>query len=63
MIERHMIIMQTTTITFQYPQDYLQEQEWLKDKTDMWVHKGTDTLGSVYEREISYSIEQTERSE
>lgn len=61
MIERHMIIMQTTTITFQYPQDYLQEQEWLKDKTDMWVHKGTDTLCSIYENKISYSIGQTER--
>lgn len=58
-----MRIKQTTTIIFQYPQDYLQEQEWLKNKDDRWVHKGTDTLGSVYEREISYSIEQTERSE
>lgn len=55
-----MIIKQTTTMIFQYPQDYLQEQEWLKDKTDMWVHKGTSTLSSVYECEISYSIGQTE---
>lgn len=58
-----MIIKQTTAIIFQYPQDYLQEQEWLKDKNDMWVHKGTSTLNSVYESEISYSIGQTERSE
>ena len=56
-----MIIKQTTTLIFQYPQDYLQEQEWLKDKTDMWVHKGTSTLSSIYESEISYSIGQTER--
>lgn len=59
--ERMVIIKQTTTIIFQYPHDYLQEQEWLKDKTDMWVHKGTSTLSSIYEREISYSIGQTER--
>lgn len=57
-----MRIKQTTTIIFQYPQDYLQEQEWLKgkDDNDKWVHKGVDTLCSIYEREISYSIEQTE---
>lgn len=58
-----MIIKQTTTIIFQYPQDYLREQEWLKNKNDMWVHKGTDTLCSIYESEISYSIGQPERSE
>lgn len=57
-----MIIKQTTTIIFQYPQDYLQEQEWLKNKTDMWVHKGTSTLSSIYESETSYSIGQTKRS-
>ena len=56
-----MIIKQTTTITFQYPQDYHQEQEWLKNKDDRWVHKGTDTLCSIYENKISYSIGQTER--
>lgn len=54
-----MIIKQTTTIIFQYPQDYLQEQEWLKNKDDRWVHKGTDTLCSIYESEISYSVGQT----
>ena len=61
--ERMVIIKQTTTIIFQYPQDYLQEQEWLKDKDDRWVHKGTDTLCSIYESEMSYSIGQTERNE
>ena len=55
-----MIIKQTTAIIFQYPQDYLQEQEWLKTKNDMWVHKGTSTLSSIYESEISYSIGLTE---
>ena len=57
-----MTIKQTTTIIFRYPQEYLQEQEWLKgkDDNDKWVHKGTDTLCSIYERELSYSIEQTE---
>lgn len=58
-----MIIRQNTTIIFEYPQDYLQEREWLKNKNDKWVHKGTDTICSVYESEISYSIGQTERSE
>ena len=64
-----MIIRQTITIVFEYPQDYLQEQEWCKTKGDKWVHKGTDTLCAVYENQISYSIgatadrktEQTER--
>ena len=52
-----MIVKHTTTLIFQYPQDYLQEQEWLKnDKTDIWVHKGTSTLSSIYESEIFYSI-------
>ena len=51
-----MIIRQTTTIVFEYPQDYLQEQEWCKTKDDRWVHKSTDTLGAVYENTISYSI-------
>lgn len=51
-----MIIRQTTTIVFEYPQDYLQEQEWCKTKEDRWIHKGTDTLGAVYENQISYSI-------
>ena len=54
-----MIIKQTITLIFQYPQDYIQEQEWLKNKDDKWAHKGTDTLGSIYESEISYSIRQT----
>lgn len=53
-----MIINQTTTIIFQYPQDYLQEQEWCKTKDDRWIHKGTDTQGAVYENRISYSIGQ-----
>ena len=53
-----MIIRQTTTIVFEYPQDYLQEQEWCKTKDDRWVHKSTDTLGAVYENTISYSIGQ-----
>ena len=57
-----MIIKQTTTLIFQYPQDYLQEQEWLKNKDDKWIHKSTDTLGSIYVCETSYSIGQTERS-
>ena len=57
-----MTIKQTTTIIFQYPQDYLQEQEWLKNKDDKWIHKSTDTLCSIYEREVSYSVDQTERS-
>ena len=51
-----MIIRQTTTIVFEYPQDYLQEQEWCKTKEDRWIHKSTDTLGAVYENTISYSI-------
>lgn len=55
-----MIVKQTTTIIFQYPQDYLHEQKWLKNKDDKWVHKGTDTLGSIYENETSYSVEKVE---
>lgn len=51
-----MIVKQTTTLIFEYPQDYMQEQEWCKTKADRWVHKGTDTLCSVYENEISYSV-------
>lgn len=58
-----MIIRQTTTIIFEYPQDYLQEQEWCKTKDDRWIHKGTDTLGAVYENTISYSIGQPNSSE
>ena len=58
-----MIIRQTTTIVFEYPQDYLQEQEWCKTKDDRWVHKSTDTLGAVYENTISYSIGQPSNSE
>ena len=54
--ERVMIVRQTTTLVFEYPQDYLQEQEWCKTKGDRWIHKGTDTLGAVYENQISYSI-------
>ena len=56
-----MIIKQAITLIFQYPQDYVQEQEWLKTKDDKWVHKGTDTFCSIYESETSYSIEKTER--
>ena len=51
-----MIIRQTTTIVFDYPQDYLQEQEWCKTKDDRWIHKSTDTLCSVYENQISYAV-------
>ena len=58
-----MIIRQTTTIVFEYPQDYLQEQEWCKTKDDRWIHKSTDTLGAVYENTISYSIGQPSNSE
>ena len=58
-----MIINQTTTIIFEYPQDYMQEQEWCKTKEDRWIHKGTDTLGAVYENTISYSIGQPNSSE
>lgn len=58
-----MIINQTTTLIFEYPQDYLQEQEWCKTKEDRWIHKGTDTLGAVYENTISYSIGQPNCSE
>ena len=58
-----MIIQQTITIAFEYPQDFLQEQEWCKTKSDGWRHVGTDTLCSVYENKISYGIgqPQTER--
>ena len=58
-----MIINQTTTLIFEYPQDYLQEQEWCKTKEDRWIHKSTDTLGAVYENKISYSIGQPNSSE
>ena len=58
-----MIIRQTTTIVFEYPQDYLQEQEWCKTKGERWIHKSTDTLGAVYENTISYSIGQPNSSE
>ena len=58
-----MIIRQTTTIVFEYPQDYLQEQEWCKTKGEQWIHKGTDTLGAVYENAISYRIGQPNCSE
>ena len=51
-----MTVIQTTTIIFQYPQDYMQEQEWCKTKDDRWIHIGTDTLGSIYENQISYCI-------
>lgn len=51
-----MIVKQTTTLIFEYPQDYLQEQEWCKTKDDRWVHKSTDTLGAVYENQISCSV-------
>lgn len=58
-----MIIRQTTTIVFEYPQDYLQEQEWCKTKDDRWIHKSTDTMCTVYENTISYSIGQPNSSE
>lgn len=51
-----MIVSQTTTIVFEYPQDYLQEQEWLKEKAEQWVHKGTDTRCAIYEYQVSYSV-------
>ena len=51
-----MIVKHTITLIFEYPQDYLQEQEWCKTKGDRWIHKSTDTLCSVYENQISYSI-------
>ena len=64
-----MIIQQTNTIVFEYPQDYMREREWCKNKDDGWIHIGWDTRCSVYENKISYSIgakadrktEQTER--
>ena len=60
-----MIIRQITHIIFQYPEDYQQEYEWCKTKTDMWTHKSQDTNCQVYENEISYAVgvpraEQTE---
>ena len=58
-----MIIEQKTYIVFEYPQDYLQEQEWRKTKDDRWIHKSTSTLCSVYENTISYSIGQPKESE
>ena len=58
-----MIIRQTTTIVFEYPQDYLQEQEWCKTKGERWIHKITSTLGAVYENTISHSIGQPSNSE
>ena len=51
-----MIVSQTTTIIFEYPQDYLQEQEWIKTKSEHWIHIGTDTQCSVYEYQVSYVI-------
>jgi hypothetical protein len=51
-----MIVKQTTTLIFEYPQDYLQEQKWCKVKEGRWIHKSTDTLGAVYENTISYSV-------
>lgn len=51
-----MIVKQTTTLIFEYPSDYMQEKEWCKTKGDMWIHKSTDTLCSVYENQISYAI-------
>ena len=51
-----MIVKQTTTLIFEYPQDYPQEQKWCKVKEGRWIHKSTDTLGAVYENTISYSI-------
>lgn len=51
-----MIVRQTTTIVFEYPQDYLQEQEWLKEKAEQWVHIGADTQCAIYEHQITYSV-------
>ena len=51
-----MIVKHTTTLIFEYPQDYMQEQEWCKTKGDGWIHKSTDTLCSVYENQISYAV-------
>ena len=51
-----MIVSQTTTIVFEYPHDYLQEQEWLKEKAEQWVHIGTDTQCAIYEHQCSYRV-------
>jgi hypothetical protein len=58
-----MIISQKITILFEYPQDYLQEQEWLKTKEEHWIHKGTDTHGSAYEYQVSYRVGANERGQ
>ena len=58
-----MRIRQITHIIFQYPEDYMQEHEWCKTKSDAWVHKSQDTQCSVYENEISYAIGQPKDEE
>lgn len=52
-----MIIKQTQTLIFQYPDDYIAEHEWNKTKDDKWVHKGTDTQCSVYELTTDFYIQ------
>ena len=59
-----MIIRQTQTLIFQYPDDYQQEYEWCKTKDDRWFHKGRDTNCSIYETSTDFTITQSEeRSE
>lgn len=61
-----MIIRQTQTLIFEYPDDYTVEYEWCKTKDDKWIHKGCDTQCSIYEFTTDFYIEsryaqQTER--
>lgn len=58
-----MIIRQTQTLIFQYPDDYLQEYEWCKTKDDRWLHKGHDTNCSIYETSTDFTITQSEQTE
>ena len=51
-----MILKQTQTLIFYYPDDFIAEYEWCKHKGDEWVHKGTDTRCSVYEHTTDFSI-------
>ena len=51
-----MIIRQTQTLIFEYPQDYTTEYEWCKTKDDRWVHKGQDTQCSIYETSTDFTF-------
>ena len=51
-----MIIRQTQTLIFEYPQDYTTEYEWCKTKDDRWVHKGQDTQCSIYETSTDFAF-------